>query len=225
MPVLNQIELFLDGTYSSEEKKDFIFKSRCICNYLERALAEEGFETTLSRVNIHCSKRAIRASAQPLKGAPYLEVRIHYDVPRVAGLDEPALQHHYMRIIDLGLSAADEFMPVPYSYCMEVLQQFENGGFVNEWVQAEKNWEKPSVQCKVLARLTTEKFTILQQIYRDGDLIADDIIAETRPREMLFIDYLGGLSLDRSRNIVYKRKKRLLSKFNLDTNEFVDVTG
>ena len=56
MPVFDQIELFLDGTYPRGEQKSFMLKSRCICNYVERALDEKEFETTLSRVNIHCSK-------------------------------------------------------------------------------------------------------------------------------------------------------------------------
>ncbi len=223
MPVFNQIELFLDGSYPREEQKSFIFKSRCICNYLEQALDKKGFETTLSRVNINCSKDESEVRLLPLKGAPFLEVCIKYDLPPFLELDEYLLQRHYMQIIDLGLTAAESFMPVPHSYCMTTLQRFESEGGINEWIQAQKSWKKWSVRCDVVAKLTMEKFTLLQCIYRDDDLIAKRQIAETKPREMLFIDYLGELSMDRSGNIVYKRKRKVLTKFRLETNEFIKV--
>ncbi len=223
MPVFNQIELFLDGSYSREEQKSFIFKSRCICNYLERALDENGFETTLSRVNIHCSKDDNQIRVLPLKGAPYLEVCIKYDLPLLLELGDDSLQRHYLKIIDMGLREAEKYMPIPHGFCMDVLEKFEDGGFTNEWIQSQKSWKKQSVRSDVIAYLAMDKFTLVQNIYRDGDLIATLQIAETKPREMLFIDYLGALSVDRSANIVYKRKRNVLSKFSLQENEFIDV--
>jgi len=223
MPVLNQIELFLDGIYPREEQKAFIFKSRCICNYLERALGEKGFETTLYRINIHCSKDENEAKVLPLKWEPFLEVRIKYDFPPLAELDESLLQGHYTQIIGSGLTAAESFMPVPRRYCMSILRRFVEEGRVNEWIQAEKNWSKLSLRSDVIARLTTKKFTLRQHIYRNGDPIAERQVVETKPREGLFIDYLGTLSLDRSGNIVYKRKGKALTKFDIETEQFCEL--
>lgn len=223
MPAFDQIELFLDGTYPREEQRSFIFKSRCVCNYLERALRNAAFETTLSRVNIHCSKDGIENRVTPLKGAPYLEVRISYDLPPLSELDETSLQRHYAHIIDLGLTAAAQFMPVPHDYCISTLRKFDAKGFKNEWIQADKTWNE-RFRCEVSACLSMDKFTLWQRIYRDGALIAERQIAETKPREMLFMDYLGSLSLDRSGNIVYKRKGKPLTKFNLESGQFLAPT-
>lgn len=221
MPILGQIELFLDGTYSKEERKAFIFKSRSICNYLERALREREFETLLSRVNIHCSKNAGERSVRPLTGAPFLEVRIKYDLPPLDELDEPSLQRHYAAILGKGLKVAESFMPVPYSFCISTLRRFEEDGFKNEWLQAEKTWG--DWRCDVVATLTTERFELWQHIYRGAESVAKRKIAETKPREMLFLDYLGSLSMDRSGNIVYRRKGKALTKFNVESGEFCDV--
>jgi len=223
MRVLNQIELFLDGSYPKEDQKAFIFKSRCLCNYLERALNQIRFETTLSRINIHCLKDAAEVRVQQLKDVPYLEVGLKYDLPSVSELDEFALQEHYIKIIDLGLKAAEDFMPVPYSYCMDIIQEFIKGGYKNEWVQDNKSWKKGGIHSIVLAELTMGKFFLTQSVYRDDDLVARKIIAEAMPREMLFLDYLGQLSMDRTGNIIYKRKRNVLSKFSLETNAFIDL--
>lgn len=225
MSILNQIELFLDGTYLEKEKKSFILKSRCICNYLERALDKKGFDAALSRINIHCSKDEGQVRVMPLKGVPFLEVCIKYELPVLFDLDVITLQRHYKKIIDLGLRAAETFMPVPHSYCMVVLQRFEEEAFNNKWIQSTKSWDRCSISSEVLACLTMEKFTLQQRIYRSDELISEKQIAETKPREMLFLDYLGSLSLDRSGNIVYKRKGKCLSKFDVKLNLFCDLAA
>lgn len=221
MPIFDQVELFLGSGYSGDEQKNFIFRSRCICNYLERGLVEKKFETTLSRLNIHCSKDESEVRVIPLKGAPYLEVCIKYDLPALLDLDESLLQRCFMQIIDFGLKAAENFMPIPYVYCMEILRRFEENGFKNEWLQAKKSWA--GGQCEVMAQLTMEKFTLWQSICIGGVIVANRQIVETKPREMLFIDYLGTLSLDRSGNILYKRRGKLVTKFDIKVGEFCEV--
>lgn len=222
MPALTQIELFLGGNYPIEESKNFTLKSRCICNYLERALKEEKHQTTLSRVNIFCSKEIDKAKAVRLKKPPFLEASIKYDLPTLSELNESSLQAHFIRIIDSGLAIAQTFMPIPHEYCMNALRQFENGGFKNEWIQTQKIWKQLAIHCDVLAQLTTEKFSLQQLIYRDGLLVEKKQIAETKPREMLFYDYFGTLSLDKSETIVYRNKEKVLTRFSIKTNKFYD---
>lgn len=221
MTYFDQVELFLDRSYSVVEQKSFIFKSRCICNYVERALVEKNFETTLSRINIHCSKDESATGVLPLRGAPFLEVRIKYSLPSPSILDEPSLQRHFARIIDCGLKAAEDYMPIPRSYCLNVLRTFDEGGFENKWIQAQGNWENGSVRSDVVAQLTIEEFTMWQHMYRNSELIAKKQIVQTKPRKMLFSDYLGTLSANRSRQIVYKKRRKILTKFDLETNEFL----
>lgn len=223
MPTFSQIELFLDEGYSREENKSLIFKSRCICNYVERALRERKYQTALSRINIFCSKEINEARVARLREPPLLEVFIKYDLPISSELSESSLQTHFMRIIDLGLVAAENSMPVPREYCMSVLQKFESEGFKNEWVQTRKSWKKWAIRCDVVARLTIENFTLQQFVYRDELLIEKKLIAETKPREMLFYDYFGTLSLDQSGVIVYKNKEKVLTRFSIDANEFCDT--
>jgi len=221
MPTFSQIELFLDEGYSREENKSFILKSRCICNYLERAIKEEKYQTDFSRVNIFCSKNITETRVVRLKEPPLLEVFVEYDLPSLSELNESLLQKNFMKIIDIGLAAAKISMPVPHEYCMNALRNFEAGGFKNEWVQAQKMWKKLAVRCDVLAQLTIEKFTLQQFIYRGDVLLGKKKIAETKPRELLFYEYFGTLSLDQAGSIFYKNKKEVLSRFDLEKNEFV----
>lgn len=220
MPKFTQIELFLAGGYADEERKRFLFQSRCICNYLERKLAKKAFESTYSRVNIHCTKDDGEVRVAPLKGCPYLEVRLRYDVPPLADLDEASLQQHYAQIIDSGLTAAAGVMEVPHDFCMRALDELKKGGFRNTWIQAEKSWARQEVRCEVIADLTTSEFTLTQRIYRGESLLAERLVAQTLPREMLFLESLGTLSMNSSGSVVYKKRDKVLTTFNLASNCF-----
>jgi hypothetical protein len=125
-----------------------------------------------------------------------------------------------MKIIDIGLSAAESFMPIPLAYCRKTLHEFKNGGFKNDWIQARNVWQKWSVRCDIEAKLTIEEFALLQRVYHNDILIVEREIVKSRPREALFVDFLGSLQLDRSGCIRYKARNKELTSFDLRTNRF-----
>src|SRR6266446_1777637 len=167
MSELRHIELFLDATYGPHEQKSFIFKSRCICNYLERSLAVLRFTSRWSRLNIHCSKNEEAVRIHPMKHHPFVEVCIHFDLPPIDSLSAESLQLQYAQIILLGLMAVETFMPVPFDHCVRVLKEFEKGGFVNRWIHADQYWERWQCRCVVAAELTMDRFSLDQSIYLD----------------------------------------------------------
>ena len=141
MKTLSQIELFLVKALPSNEEKIFLTKSRCVCNYLERKLSRLNFKTECSRINIKCVSSEEDVGTRQLKHEPYLEVCLMYSMPEIAKLDNQSLQQHYIQILKLGLKAAQDYMPVPYQFCIETLNEFQESGYLNEWVQADKAWK------------------------------------------------------------------------------------
>lgn len=220
MPIFRQIELFLDGTYSKEERRAFLLGSRCICNYVERELKREKFKSNYSRINIFCTKDERKTGVFPLKNEPYLEVRVRYQMPELSSLTDVALQRNYAEIILLGLNAAKSLMPVPCGVCEAAIRQFEAGGFQNKWVQAKKSWASLSLRCEAVAQLTIYDFTLMQKVYRDGEIVASHKIVETKPREMLFLEYFGDFSLSKRTNILYKAKGKVLTNFDIANTTF-----
>lgn len=220
MKKLTQIELYLEKSPPDSEEKEFLVKSRSMCCYLERRLVGLNFETKCSRINIKCVQSIDEASVAPYKNEPYLEVRLPYKMPSIDSMNSDTLQKHYARIIELGLKAAEQYMPVPYEFCIDVLVQFEAGGYVNEWVQAEKTWSRKSLRSVVTAHLTMDEFFLTQQIEHE-DSSVEEKIAKAETREILFYPYLGSLSMDRSGDIVYKNKKKIISKYSVVEKRFI----
>ncbi len=223
MPDFRQLELFLDSTYAANEQRRFIFKSRCVCNYLERGLVSLNFRTKLARLNIHCSTEPKAVRVRPLKIEPFLEVCINYDLPPIDSLNTIALQRHYFGVILKGLEAAETYMPVPIDHCRAALAEFENGGFLNRWVYLDKQWDRLGCRCLLTAELTIDKFLLEQLVYVNGCVVASKQVVETKPREMLFHEYLGMLSIQGGNRLVYKSKSKVLSIFDLEHGTFLDV--
>ena len=59
-------------------------------------------------------------------------------------------------------------------------------------------------------------------VYVNDELIATRRIAITKPREGLFIDYLGELSVSSKGIVNYKKKSKILTCFDLKQNAFID---
>jgi hypothetical protein len=223
MPAFSQIELYLDDSYETEENKNFIPRSRCSCNYLEKKLGELKFLTKYSRVNIYLSKKEGALKVAPLKGVPILGVTIDYDLKDVQNICDDRLQIHFIAIIERGLKAAEDFMPIPIVECLTFLNEFKENGFKNEWIQAQKEWKQKSIKSEVLASLTTLEFKLLQKIYENGNITAERIIAKTSPREIMFHDFLGSLTLDRTGVIQYKKGNQIISSFDTQKREFTKI--
>lgn len=223
MPIFSQIELFLDNSYSNEQQVEFMLRSRCICNYLERSIRGSKFKTSMSRINIVCTKKKDNVQVGPLKGMPYLQVCINYDLPSIFRLDEESLQLHFADIITQGINAAQSFMPVPFKECLDILEEFKRNGFSNSWIQSRKEWKRLNLRSDVIADLTMYKFSLTQKIYEGDSLLAEKIIVEEKPREFLFFDYLGDLSMSADGKIAYAAKRRNFTVFDCKTRKFLEA--
>jgi len=216
---LIHIEVYLDGSYPKPEQVGFIFKSRCICNFLERKLGSEKFKTKLSRINIKCTKRENESIVRPLIGVPFLEVIIPYDIPSILDMDLNSLQENYIKIINQGLKKSEEYMDVPFDFCINTLDEFRKIGYVNKWIHSKREWG--DIQSVIEAEVTVDKFQIHQFIYRNKKIIERIKIAETKPREMLFFHLFGKLELDDQGNILYASNKKIITKFNIEERKWV----
>ncbi len=221
MTTFRHIELSLDTTYAPSEQKHFTRSSRCICNYLETSLASLLFQSPYSRLIIHCSRDPQAIWVKPLKRDPFLEVCIKFDLPPMDSLTPEALQRQFIQIILSGLESATTFTPMPVDFCLKTLRNFESGGFVNRWLHLDKRWERWKCRCTISAELTTEHFSLDQLVYVDGHLLASRRIAETKPREGLFVDYLGDISISSQGIIKYKKGNKVLTAFDLQGRQFV----
>lgn len=220
MPKLSQIELYLDGDYSKEEKREFLFKSRSVCNFWEREISKLMFTSNYSRLNVYVSDGSKEEKVQPMKAVPFLEVIVHYPIKQISKVEDIELQRHFIKILGIALNATGSVMPIPFEQSMDILRRFEENNYKNEWVQAAGVWEKKSIESKVTADLSFSEFKLTQYVYESSELVGESVILNTLPREILFNEYLGKLSLSKCGILEYKKGKNVLSQFDIKSRRF-----
>jgi hypothetical protein len=217
--ILSQIELYLDGSFTKEEGSQFISLSRCICGFVERHLAKLQFQTTHHRINIYCSNEKLDTIVRPLSQTSFLEVRIPIPVPLTLKGSIVQLQNMYAKILQSGLQAAQVYMPVPLSQVDESIDEFRRIGYQNTWVQAERHWKKICLSCIIKANVTTEMFSLQQDVYVSNELIGSKTICTTNPREFIYCQYLGKLAL-KGNLISYSSTMGTISEFDIQKKTF-----
>lgn len=215
MAKLKYVEMFLDGSYSTEEKKKFLFSSRCYCNYLEWFLIEKDIDSEFSRINIFCTKDKTREKVDVYKKEKSIEIVIYYDVGFEENLSEKRLQEIYIEVSKKAFEVAFHLVKLESKLISEIADKFRGNGYKNVWIQAEKVWRSWSLRGEVVASLTMNEFNLVRNIYKDGNLIDSRVICETVAREGVFESYLGVLVMDRLKNIVYKKNGNVISTISI----------
>ena len=221
MRTLRHVELYLDSTYPKAERKWFLVASRSACNFLERHLKSLQHESPYSRVNIYCSSGADEGRVLPCEHEPYLEVHIPFDAKPAEQLSRIERQQQFLRVIAIGLEAASRFTPMPLEAISNALAQFADAGYVNRWQHIDKLWTRKRCRCVLSMELTMESFNADQLVYIEGELVGERTIARTSPREGLWAEYLGKLTLSTSGILEYKRASTVLSAFDLERRVFL----
>lgn len=221
MRTLRQVELYLGSTYSEAEQKWFVRASRSACNFLERQLQLLQFKSPYSRVNIFCSSNADEVRVVPCKNEPYLEVYIPFAAKPAEQMPRVECQQQFLQVITAGLEAADRFTPMPLEVIYGALARFADAGYVNQWRYIDKLWVRKKCRCVIWMALTMESFSANQLVYLEGGLVGERTIAQTSPREALWADYLGRLTISPNGILKYRRTSMLLSAFDLERQVFL----
>jgi hypothetical protein len=224
MRTLRNVELHLDGTFPVEQAKRFLIASCAVCNFVEKHLKQIRFESPYSRVNIFCSAESRESYVRPYSFEPYLHVIIPFSPRPIEALSEAEAQQQFIRALSMGLEAARQFTPMPLYEAKIALANFERGGYLNKWEHLDKQWIRKDCQCIISMEVNMQCFIAHQAILVKNSLVANKRIAQTSPRDGLWVDYLGKLSITKANILEYKRADKLLSAFDLDKKTFLHPT-
>ena len=221
MRTLRHVELYLGNTYPEAERKWFLKASRSACNFLERHLQPLQFKCPYSRVNIFCSPDVEEGQVLTNTHEPYLEVHIPFDAKPAEQMSRIESQQQFLKVVAIGLEAASRFTPMPLEAISKTSALFADAGYVNQWQHIDKQWVRKKCRCVLSMELTMESFNANQLVYIEGELVGIRTIARTSPREGLWAEYLGKLTLSTNGIMEYKRASTVLSVFDLERRVFL----
>lgn len=184
--LLKHVYLYLHlDEYPADLATPFGFRTRYVCNFLERRLRElrchaDGF-----------NKICVQGRRRPLEACPV--VSDHAALPTVA-FDQakyeslrPGEEHEFfIAMIVEGLERCARQHRIPIAELRAAVEEFRRGGCRNEWTHQKKLLRQLGVQASLLCSLDPERFRLNLKLEKKGVAAVERRILETKPDELIF---------------------------------------
>lgn len=182
----------------------FGFKTRYICNYLERHIKKLGFRTMgFNKICIQGSR--LETATWAVQGTHAVVPRVSFDISVYEALDDDSRHELYIAMILEGLSSLANHHVIPISEILDGIAEFRAGGYKNEWVHQTKYYRTDRVRATLHCSLTPNDFSMTLDINKNGHTVLTEVILESLPDEIIFAHRLG--SLEWSEDTIVVRQK------------------
>lgn len=211
------IQLLLSDGYTDIERKMVIVNSRIICNFVERKIYPLNHRCEFSRLVIECSKSGVKEEFLQSKDPRMATVRVQNDI---SGLDENNGEKlvAFDNLIRQGFQVASKYVALPKDEVFDALDEFKRMGYENKWIHAHKNWKSKLLGCSIECNHKIDVFELTQKIYKNGNLVLEAVVVRQMPRERLYHQYLGKLTLRGQNHLVFAKNNKVISTYNIDEN-------
>jgi len=193
--LLRYIYLYLNlDEYSEELATPFGFRTRYICNFLERRLKTLKYHTDgLSKICVQGMRFPEEACPSVPENAVAPSVKFNQDRYLMLGPDE----HHEFFITMLleGFEKCARYHPIPLAEMKEEIENFRNGGYKNKWIHQSKLLRPAGLRASLLCSLDTERFDLTLKLERKDETVFMERILETKPDEIIFEHRFKEISL------------------------------
>ena len=183
---LRHVYLYLHlDEYPAVVATPFGFKTRYLCNFVQRRLRELNFDAH------GFSKICVQGRHEPEESCPILSENaaipsVSFDQPRYESLDRGAHHEFFVAMLLEGLQKCSRHHQIPLSELKAAIEEFRQRGYRNEWTHQKKLLRSVGLQASLLCSLDMEKFVLTLRLERKGATVFEEPILETKPDEIIF---------------------------------------
>jgi len=184
--LLKYIDLYLNlEQYPSELATPFGFKTRYICNFLERRIRPLKYDTD------GFSKICVQGNRVPEQSCPIVSETaavpsVAFDEERYRVLENDEIHEFLIAMLVEGLEKCARHHRIPLAQMQDAIEDFRSRGYTNEWVHRKKLLRGTGLRAYLLCSLDIEKFTLTLRLERNGRTVFEEPILQTKPDETIF---------------------------------------
>jgi hypothetical protein len=184
--LLKHVYLYLEsGKYPPELTKSFGFRTRYMCNFVERKLKPVRFDAD------GFNKICVRGSLAPQEACPIIPENA---VAPEALFDPGTYQHlppgghhaFFEEMLREGLEKCARHHAIPMALFDETLRELRESGYVNSWVHQTKHLRPRKLTAQLVCTLDDDRFRLVLELKNDVKLLWNGQILETLPDEIIF---------------------------------------
>ena len=207
---LYYISLGLDyDEYISQENElryDFQLRTRFISNYLSKNIRKIKFKTdnTFNMLSISLSES--KPISKSLVYSNVLDITLPFNRDKYFEAKENSNFEFYLNYFTEGFKIASEFKKIPLENLMQLIDEFRNNEYKNEWISLKKRFKIEDLEIVLKSEFTTDFYQVILKITQISTkkILIEDVIIKTDPDEIAF-DYLIK-SVEIQDNILIKNK-------------------
>lgn len=216
--ILKDIYLYPDLVdYPTELTSDFRYKSRSLCNYLDREVLKILKYKTDAFRRICIIGKASPKDSYFINTSNVLTIEVKFDEKEYQSLHSDQLNEYFIRLLVKGLSKIKKHIDIPETELLNGIEHFRSIGYINQWTFKKKSIRDIGVKCFLDCNLTIDNFHLNLLIYKSKELIFEKEILKMAPDELLFVPYLKDIIFDgKNLEVIDKHGKTI---FNLPIDE------
>ena len=147
--------------YGNEYGYEFLFRTRFISNFLSKKIRKYRFRTdgTFTQISIKLEEGRKRPEGVVV---PFNSLRVAIDFDRAsyeAAKDADDFEY-YLSLYEAGFRAAAGFKEIPLSVLLNLLGEFRQLGYKNEWLYKKKHFPGDDVSVALNCYFTTHEFRL-----------------------------------------------------------------
>lgn len=192
--ILKEIYLYPDLVeFSDDIIHPFRDQSRSICNFLERSLSAEKFETpNFKKICFIGTSQA--AGEAYVNSSGVLIVNVTLDTERYKKCTSTSeLNELFIELLLEGLEKGVKHTALPDGLLKSAIDDFRRNHYKNEWTFKQKKIKGTDYTCALECHLTIDCFLMHFKVLKKNTLILDKEILRTAPDEVAFGPYLKDL--------------------------------
>jgi hypothetical protein len=184
--LLKHVYLYLNlDEYPDSLATAFGFRTRYVCNFLERRLRPLKFDAK------GFSKICVQGRRKPLNDCPIVPENallptVLFEQEKYASLSPGEEHEFFIAMLDEGFDRAAPQHLIPVAELKAALAEFRQGGYRNEWTHQTKQLRPSGLVASLLASLDSERFKLRLKLEKKGAVVFDRDILETEPDEIIF---------------------------------------
>jgi hypothetical protein len=183
--ILKYIYLYLNtDEYADQLGTEFGFRTRYICNYIERHMKAEKHQTDgFNRICVQGRDKPAGPSRIVSENALISEVK--FDREQYQNLQEDGYHEFFLDMLERGLEKAHKSFSLPLHLIRMAIDQFRVGGYVNHWEHKRKRLRNGLV-ARLLCDLNMYEFVLTLSISKSDQVLFERQILKTKPDEIIY---------------------------------------
>ena len=184
--LLRHLSIYLrTDAYPRELGVPFGFRTRCLCNFVERRLRKLGFRAD------GFNHLAIEGTPTPLADCPIVSensalATVGFDSHQYEKLAPEEWHEFFISMLLEGMKKCSRHHELPVSEIEAAIDEFRQGGYRNEWVHQKKSLRSVGLVASLLCRMDPENFVLTLKLERGGEVVFEEPILKTLPDEIIF---------------------------------------